>query len=519
AYKSEKIKRLLFLGLSMFFQLTYLFSYEYMVGIEVVRVFSLWYFAFRGFNRKKFLMQFKQLFPTWLPNLFPLAFFGIWRAFFFTSTRPTTSLSLLLQAYLESPFLMISRLFLETGRDFFETLILGWGIPFSQGLSIVSFSKLSVILMFGVISGILILFYFRWQSQKTEDEPKRDNQIYRTALLFGLIFSLAMLFPVVLTNREVKFLNQMDRYTLHATVGIALFITGAIFSFIHSHVRKWIVMLIVVLSVMINIGTTLHYVEWWSVQKDFWWQLSWRAPQIKDQTVLMPLLEKEYRFQEDIEIWAPANLIYRTKVEHPTIVAEVINSATVKSVINQDITNRVYRGGIRYYRKFEYSLIISSPGNGVCLHVLDGDQLELSPYDDPVIHQVAEYSQIHQIEIFTESSAPPEHIFGEEPDHGWCYYYQTANLYRQRSDWQEVVRLADEVSSQGLNPVDETEWIVFIEGYINVDRLDDAAVLTGYIQENPLGVQSLCSLILESENSLSHQKQILYEMLCTTTEE
>jgi len=519
AYKSDKIKRLIFLGSSLFFQLTYLFSYEYMVGIEVIRFVLLWYYVFDGFDGKKFIAQFKQIFFHWLPSFFPLAFFGIWRVFFFTSNRPTTSLGLLLQSYLDNPFLMISRLVLETGRDFFETIISGWGIPFSQGLSVVSYSQLGVILILGLISGVLIFYYLRWQSKKSENEPENDTQVYRTALLFGLIFSLAMLFPVVLTNREVKFINQMDRYTLHVTVGIALFMTGAIFSFVHSNIRKWIVMLIVILSVMINISTTLHYVEWWSVQKDFWWQLSWRAPQLKDQTVLMPLLEKEFRFQEDVEIWAPENLIYRTKIEHPTIVAEVINSATVSDVVDQEITNRVYRGDVRYYRKFQYALIISAPGNGVCIHVFDSEQPELSSYDDPIMHQVAEYSQIQQIDPFAEPQIPPKHIFGKEPDHGWCYYYQTANLSRQKSDWQEVVRLADEAISQGLYPVDNTEWIVFIEGYINVGRLDDAEVLSENIQENPLGIKIFCNSLLDSEISLSQSKSTLYEMICLTPEE
>ncbi|MCD6475377.1 MAG: hypothetical protein J7K85_03810 [Anaerolineaceae bacterium] len=519
AFKSDKIKRLLFLGISLFFQLTYLFSYEYMLGIEVIRFVLLWYYVFGGFDRERIFGQFKQLFPKWLPNLFPLAFFGIWRVFFFTSSRSTTNLGLLLKTYMDNPFLMISRLVLETGRDFFETLISGWGIPFSQGLSVVSYSRLGVILVFGLISGILVFYYLRWQSKKSENEPEKDTQMYRTALLFGLIFSLAMLFPVVMTNREVKFINQMDRYTLHVTVGIALFIAGAIFSFIHSHVRKWIVMLIVVLSVMINISTTLHYAEWWSVQKDFWWQLSWRAPQIKDQTVLMPLLEKGYRSQEDIEVWTPENLIYRTKVEPPTIVAEVINSQTVNNIVDKEVTGRYFRGGIIYYRKFDYALIISAPGNGVCMHVFDSDQPELSSYDDPIIYQVAEYSQIQQIDPFAEPQVMPEHIFGKEPDHGWCYYYQKANLSRQKSDWQEVVRLADEAISQGLNPVDNTEWIVFIEGYINVGRLDDAAVLSEKIQGNPLGIKIFCNSLLNSKISLSQQKQTLYEMLCLTPEE
>ena len=41
-------------------------------------------------------------------------------------------------------------------------------------------------------------------------------------------------------------------------------------------------------------------------------------------------------------------------------------------------------------------------------------------------------------------AAPPASLFDPEPEHDWCYYFEKAELARQRGDWQEVTRLGDQ---------------------------------------------------------------------------
>jgi hypothetical protein len=59
--------------------------------------------------------------------------------------------------------------------------------------------------------------------------------------------------------------------------------------------------------------------------------------------------------------------------------------------------------------------------------------------------------------------APPSALFGPEPVHDWCYYYEKADLARQRGEWDEVVRLYREARGLGLEPADAIEWLPFYQ--------------------------------------------------------
>jgi hypothetical protein len=60
---------------------------------------------------------------------------------------------------------------------------------------------------------------------------------------------------------------------------------------------------------------------------------------------------------------------------------------------------------------------------------------------------------------------PAASIFGPEPAHGWCYYYQKAELALQTDDWQKIIALGDEVWKQDLHPQDAIEWMPFVQAY------------------------------------------------------
>jgi hypothetical protein len=56
-------------------------------------------------------------------------------------------------------------------------------------------------------------------------------------------------------------------------------------------------------------------------------------------------------------------------------------------------------------------------------------------------------------------------IYGPEPAHGWCYYFQKADLARQLGDWEEVAALGDKAFKLDDFPNNPVERFVFIEGY------------------------------------------------------
>jgi hypothetical protein len=56
-------------------------------------------------------------------------------------------------------------------------------------------------------------------------------------------------------------------------------------------------------------------------------------------------------------------------------------------------------------------------------------------------------------------------VYGSEPVHGWCYYFQKADLARQMGDWKTVTQLGDAAFALKDYPNDPVERFVFIEGY------------------------------------------------------
>jgi hypothetical protein len=56
-------------------------------------------------------------------------------------------------------------------------------------------------------------------------------------------------------------------------------------------------------------------------------------------------------------------------------------------------------------------------------------------------------------------------IYAPEPERGWCYYFQKADLARQFDNWEEVTRLGDMALTLHEQPHDAVGLFVFIEGY------------------------------------------------------
>jgi hypothetical protein len=83
--------------------------------------------------------------------------------------------------------------------------------------------------------------------------------------------------------------------------------------------------------------------------------------------------------------------------------------------------------------------------------------------------------------------------FGKEPAHAWCYYFEKAELARQRGDWQTAAHLGDEAAAKGFTARDEMEKLVFIEAYAHVGRWDDALeISSGFHNDGKLPM--LCNL-------------------------
>ena len=78
---------------------------------------------------------------------------------------------------------------------------------------------------------------------------------------------------------------------------------------------------------------------------------------------------------------------------------------------------------------------------------------------------LGQYSKIQNVLTDASAPRPPEFIFGPEPTHTWCYYYQQAELALQEGNWEKIVQIGDQVTQLELHPNDRIEWAPFLQAY------------------------------------------------------
>ena len=495
----SKLRVQILLGaLASIFAVSCYLMMEYMIGLEAVRLILLWYVL----GRSKILSLRQHILKTikrWLPTLSATTLFLLWRVFIFKSARSVTDVRSLGKTYASQPFKMLLRVMVESAKDFTDTVLLGWFVPFYKKLDSALYGDLLISLILAAAGIVLLVLYLRSEALPASSASESPINIdsnpssswHRDAIWLGALCTLTALIPAVLANRQVQYSDAFDRYTLPGTLGAILLVGGALFQFLSRRRPLWAVGFLLAISLITHYNNAVFFRTFWEVQRQLWWQISWRAPDLNDNTALVVVLPQNYRLWESYEIWGPANLVYSPGSDHVRISGEVLNSTTLIAMLRQESFLRTMRR-VEYPIDFKNSLVIDLPASVSCVHVLNGERLEISEYADPIVRLIADISDTSLILTSAAPLSPPTSIFGDEPEHHWCYYYQKASLARQAGDWVEVARLGDQAVKAGLLPQDDSEWMPFYEGYAHMRRMDDSNRIGALLRENYSFIQTYC---------------------------
>ena len=500
------------------------FLFEWMLGIEGLRAAVIWYIVSHQ-QKRRFWQQVKAALLPWLPPLAGIAVFLFWRVFFFQNLRSGTDLGGLVKDYLAQPVAMILRIPTELVKGFAESALAAWVYPLYNLTIKLSFLNFFVTVAIGLAGAALLFFGMRWilrRMQPGEGEiPGEGGDWTAAAMLIGALSMLAALTPVVLTGRNVTLVGDTyDRYTLTAMAGVAMLVVGTIYKIVNvPGYRLAAFALLAGLAVTTHFANASSYADVTALRRQFWWQLSWRAPDLKTDTLLMPLLPPGYRFTDDFDLFPEANFIYRPGVKQVQIAVNVLNRDTAKLIVSgaqedRDMRTNTYH---RDYTKFLLATYGNGQGPQSCMHLYDGNNLELSLNEESIILQVAPYSKIDQVDVNAAPHQPQAIFFGPEPAHTWCYYYQTASLERQRGNWQAVTALAQEAAAQHYAPTDLTEWMPFLEGYANTGHPDLVKQIASRIQADPDLTASVCLRFKPgSQAPATYSDPAAFQLIATT---
>lgn len=475
--------------LAMIFAMGSFLMMEYMIGLEGLRLFLLWYITPIRKEEKR-STQLSRVLKRWIPYLTVIIIFLFWRVFIFTSTRYATSIEIIVNRYIESPVYRLINLSAMLAKDFIETAFYGWTVPPYQLMAHARLRDFGISILFGAAGVTIFLLYIWWlkiQNDALLSEKQHNPDSWcKAAVWIGVLSILCALLPINFSDRHVYFSSSFDRYTLPGTIGAVMLLIGGLFWTVKGSFRIWLPVALIGLSVMTHYHNAVYFANYWSSQRELWWQMSWRAPQLEEGTVLMVTLRGGFPLEEDYEIWGPASLIYYPEPGALKIFSEVLNLSSAQAVQRGAASARNMRS-IKVKKDFANTLMLSMPSSYSCLHVIDGQRPELSEYESSLVSMVAPSSRIDLIMINEPAMTPSAAIFGREPEHTWCYYYQKAALAVQKENWEEAAHLGNEAKEKGFRSRDAYELMPFVEAYIHTGEFIESEMdgTMAIIKESP----------------------------------
>ena len=496
---------------SILLGIEYLALIDYFIGLELLRLAVVLLLVLRT-QGTSLRQKLKQTFLRWLPFAAAPGIFLFWRLFLFETDRRATDVGFQLGQLFSSPLVGLWWL-VYLVQDVFNVLLVAWGYPL---YTIAYQMRLrDTLIGFGLAAFVVLLVVIglRWgRDDELETEAVSNPGWMREEYWLGLVTILGGLLPVILANRHIAF-PDLSRYALAASVGVAILLASIISQVASRSLRMVLIGFLVAVSVLTHHANAVRVANETDVIRNFWWQVAWRAPGIQAGTTLVAAYPS-VGIQEDYFVWGPANLIYypekqaQKPIEIKLPAAVLTNDVVLKIMAGKGVETPERRGNT-LTRDFDDVLFIVQTSPESCVRIIDGNAPELSSRDSHRTMLVAPYSQVENVLMEPAFHTPPDIIFGAEPAHNWCYYYQQAALARQRDDWETIHEIYQEALELGFYPDDSVEWMPFVQAYAALGDLDKLRSLKKIIIADPFLTAQACQILTDMSASYNLEPEIL----------
>jgi hypothetical protein len=497
----------------------YLGLVEYFLGMEVFRLGLIFVLVLRASNGEIWQRMIRAFSRYAFFAVGPLLFL-IWRFFIFESERKATDIGAQFSQFGESPLLVLVRWGVTLLQDSFESIFLTWEVPLSSVWNVSL--RLREMFLAGMLVSAAVGITLLIMSLENQAENEGETSKWRTeALWLGLISVIAGLVPVALSNREAGF-YYFSRYMLASSAGTVIFVTTVIYYFNTRLTRQLAVSLLVVAAVLTHHLNGVSAARATEAMRNFWWQVSWRVPQLRPETTLVANYSHA-SIEEDYFVWGPANLIYYPESSDPEQLKPVVGAAVLTrdnlvAILNQEDPKQVVRRSIITSMNYDNILIVTQPFNGACVQIIDGKLPLVSGFEQYDVMLAAASSNLDSISYDEVSNSPPTVVFGQEPEHGWCYYYEKAALAYQKGNWQEVLALGGEARKKGFSAIDPVEWMPFIQAAAILGDQQEILGLAPRIKKEPFLARQACEVLSDMPEPEEEMKAFIAQTFCNTEE-
>lgn len=463
---------------------------EFLVGVELLRP-ALLYVAMSGSPGAGARRRITAAGRAWAPYLLALAAFVVWRTFFLQLPEGARNTPVLLPELRSAPAAALVKVASFAVTDALNVLVAAWGKVFDLRLAD---SRQPVILFSWALSALaalgLGLYLARLRPANAEEQPPAGKSQLEWVGI-GLLGALLGPLPLWASGENILLAIEndayhADRFTLAAMLWAGLLLVGVLSWAVERwKARAFLFAALVGLLVGFQARNANDY-RWLSVeQARFYWQLAWRAPSIQPGTALIAE-EILFPYQGLFSTSSAVNLLYAQEPGADRVAYWVyalrprfIHTDPLAEPVSFDTRVRLFH--FQGHTPNSLLLWYEAP-KANCLWLLRPADADL-PGLSPLTQRWLPVSKLERIGPPGSAAGPPStRLFGPEPEHGWCYYFETADLARQYNDWATAARLGDEAQARGYSPErpgsnSAFEWQPFIEAYAHTGRWQEAAGL------------------------------------------
>jgi hypothetical protein len=440
-----------------------LWMMEYFFLLELTRVVVIWV-ALRD-DILESAQRIRRTLILWTPYLAVFAAAVLSRFFIFNNQVYGLGLLPRLQKDFTGTMLALLQ---NAILSFWTVTAAAWGQAFQLPNPVVSGPRtlaLYVVVLVLVLGMVIALL---WRKQAGDPGNSRDAGWF---VALGLIMFPFASAPFWLTDLPVALAFPANRATLPSMLAVSFILAGLI------EMIRWPRIRYVALAVLVGLAAGrqllwgLDFSRDWQVQKNLFWQMTWRAPGLQPNTMVL-VNEGALDFYADNSLSAALNWVYAPELKatgeipyllfYPTNRLDGALSALEPGL---DVKYDYLAGRFEGSTSQVVSFYFLPPA---CLRVLD-PVIDGDNHFIPDPYLMREGAALSSSEwILSEGTAVVPSIYNPEPTHGWCYYFQKADLARQVQDWAQVVELGDKAFALDDYPNDPSERFVFIEGYAHV---------------------------------------------------
>ena len=465
-------RRAILIPLSVLSALLSMLTMEYFVTLELLRPLALWYLL--RSDGEKLRSSLKRTILFWIPYFLALGLFGVYRFSIYPaiSPNPESNAPILLLRLLSDPLNATLRLFEIALQDFIHINFFSWAAVVAP--ETIELQARAVWFSWGV--GLAAALLYAVMSGTFSDWEEDTHQGAGQGFLFGAAALLLGGLPVWLTDRQMIVGMWSDRFSLAPMLGAALLLVWLIVWLSRTKLQRGVIlMLLLGFSIASQIRTANKYRLNWELQRDYYWQLNWRAPDLAPGTMVLGT-RLPFGLVSDYAVGFALNTIYAPQqpqdmdnlpvwfLSAPRYLGQNVPAFETGLPVYYDLRNVHFKSTTSETLGVAYN-----PARG-CLRVLDPAYYTAPVLSDgaPGDYEQNLYATSNPGQIQIPAGGPaglPGDIFGPEPDHGWCYYYQKTDLYRQLKDWDAVIEVVQEADAAGLKPSNGVEYLPLIEAY------------------------------------------------------